>query len=131
MRLKSLAALGAPFFPPGVRAGGGWPEDAGLAPESEFQLQAAYSPSPLPAPLAAASLGPGAIAASAGRAAPTPAARGSLGSVVGLGCWTREPESAFLGKDPFTWPLRRLRLSSPETRHSFPGPLCPEGLGGS
>lgn len=27
-------------------------EDALLAPESEFQLQAAYSPSPLPAPVA-------------------------------------------------------------------------------
>lgn len=54
MRLKSLAALGAPFFFPTLSAGGVRArvgvgvEDTVLAPESEFQLQAAYSPSPSP-----------------------------------------------------------------------------------
>lgn len=48
--LKSFTRFGAPFFPPWsrVRAGAGqwgWEEDILLAPESEFQLQAAYSPS--------------------------------------------------------------------------------------
>lgn len=89
MRLKSPASLGAPFFPPcSVRARAGIGVEATqLAPESEFQLQAAYSPSTLSS-ASLQSTGPSALSSSLGPEMPQPpsptpatAAGGSLGNV--------------------------------------------------
>lgn len=118
MRLKSLSASGAPFFfswsEGRVRARVGvGVEDTVLAPESEFQLWAAYSPSPFPAPVAAVRQALCDQARAWGHSSfcrpwpptPTPAACGSLGSagelVLFLWGWrwrAQEKGSAFLGQ---------------------------------
>lgn len=131
MRLKSLAALGAPFFFPTLSAGGVRArvgvgvEDAVLAPESEFQLQAAYSPSPSP-PLRqqtgrslrcccrggwSSGLGPSwPLLVSFPQPQPCclrftgECCGGQTHSVtVGLGRWAHKRRSAFLGEDSLTF----------------------------
>lgn len=77
-----------------MRAGAGWwgwEEDILLAPESEFQLQAAYSPSLPPRQPAlvpsTSRLRPGATPDSAGLG-PHPT---EFSTRVGVGAWTRPP----------------------------------------
>lgn len=81
-------------------------EDAGLVPESEFQLQAAYSPSALPTPVAAGRplwtrLGPGATP----RLPPPPLLPAVPWEVL---LWVCRGRSAFWGKDSLASSLGSL-----------------------
>lgn len=139
MRLKSLSALGAPLFfswrEGGVRARVGVAgEDMVLAPESEFQLQAAYSRSASP-PLWLQSGMRGHSSLCWLSPAPQPLLPVVLWEVLPdqvLGPWGQGPASALL--DKILPSLRSLQLLTPETRHPFLDHVCPafpERLGGS
>lgn len=147
--------MGAPLLRPphppsegGVRARVGvGVEDTVLAPESEFQLQAAYSPSPSPPPRqqSAGPSDPATQQGSSGRPRAVPASPGLLSpppvllpavlwEILGGRCWwAHKRRSAFSVKTLLLSLVRSLQLPS-ETRHSFPDhlwPAFPEGLRGS